>query len=543
MTWRGFLEFLVIEIGFMLFATALEIRLDLETKFVPGGHTTCGVLLCREEGTYPRINLISQMDVFRSRGDTGSSVKVASLTEGQPTLSRMWSGLKVDGAWAKQKAEITLHLVEEIDCRQAEFSCRLSFVDGLGLQRVSVSRVGGSGQEIAIDEPEVHTNVLSESVPAFTGAAALQLSAIIQQTHSSLEGALRQLQARLDDTSRLSENRLEDKLSKVVDAVDRLERNIEKDRQRDACQNSSLTQVNEKLKNTSERLKSIETNVVGLHVTMQKVIESNAQIDLKVGSFNALSENQISAFYKASMNVSDYIHNSVAEALHSSQVAILNQLESEDGFGRVKLSTCEKDSFTQPSLAADRVVVPLDQGAPYLCDTVTDGGGWVVIQRRSTGSVDFYQDWDTYKAGFGSLDGDFWLGNEKIYALTSTKPHEIMISLKLNGISKFAHYDYFSISNETSGYRLNIGQYSGTAGDSMQTHRNMAFSTLDKDHDLHKTLNCAKEFQGAWWYRSCHSSNLNGRWGDRGDRGPSWSSISRSQPVTFSEMKIRSMPT
>lgn len=33
-----------------------------------------------------------------------------------------------------------------------------------------------------------------------------------------------------------------------------------------------------------------------------------------------------------------------------------------------------------------------------------------VIQHRSTGNVNFDRDWDEYKRGFGSPDGDHWLG-------------------------------------------------------------------------------------------------------------------------------------
>ena len=37
----------------------------------------------------------------------------------------------------------------------------------------------------------------------------------------------------------------------------------------------------------------------------------------------------------------------------------------------------------------------------------------------------------------------------------------------------------------------------------------MQFSTKDQDSDLH-SASCAQLFKGAWWYKSCHASNLNG---------------------------------
>ena len=45
------------------------------------------------------------------------------------------------------------------------------------------------------------------------------------------------------------------------------------------------------------------------------------------------------------------------------------------------------------------------------CDTVTDGGGWLVVHRRmSNGSETFHRNWSDYEMGFGSLTGELWYG-------------------------------------------------------------------------------------------------------------------------------------
>lgn len=47
-----------------------------------------------------------------------------------------------------------------------------------------------------------------------------------------------------------------------------------------------------------------------------------------------------------------------------------------------------------------------------------NGGGWTVIQRRKIGLTSFNRDWKQYKNGFGTIRGDFWLGNEHIFRMT-----------------------------------------------------------------------------------------------------------------------------
>ncbi|XP_057578616.1 ficolin-2 isoform X2 [Hippopotamus amphibius kiboko] len=148
-----------------------------------------------------------------------------------------------------------------------------------------------------------------------------------------------------------------------------------------------------------------------------------------------------------------------------------------------------------------------------LCDMDVDGGGWTVFQRRMDGSVDFYRDWAAYKQGFGHQLGEFWLGNDNIHALTSQGTSELRVDLvDFEGNRQFAKYRSFKMAGEKEKYKLVLGSFvEGTAGDSLTSHSNQAFSTKDRDNDKN-TANCAVQCQGAWWYNSCQESNLNGRY-------------------------------
>ena len=112
-------------------------------------------------------------------------------------------------------------------------------------------------------------------------------------------------------------------------------------------------------------------------------------------------------------------------------------------------------------------------GLKVYCDMDTDGGGWIVFQRREDGSVDFYRDWIEYATGFGNLSGEHWLGNDNLERLTTDGSHGTwMLRIELEDWSDqvaFAKYNNFSISGDN--YTLNIGEYdvNSTAGDSLLT--------------------------------------------------------------------------
>ncbi|XP_074629262.1 microfibril-associated glycoprotein 4-like [Acropora palmata] len=176
------------------------------------------------------------------------------------------------------------------------------------------------------------------------------------------------------------------------------------------------------------------------------------------------------------------------------------------------------------------------------CDHKTAGGGWTVFQKRFDGSVDFYRTWDAFKRGFGNLKGEFWLGLDKIHRLTVSSNNTLRVDLEDNlGNTAFAEYSLFTVASEQENYQLNLGRYSGTAGESLSYHHGRAFSTLDRDNDGYSG-NCAVLHHGAWWYNNCYYSNLNGRYlnGTISTQGMSWHRWKNSHySVPRSEMKIR----
>ncbi|XP_037710486.1 fibrinogen-like protein A [Drosophila subpulchrella] len=129
--------------------------------------------------------------------------------------------------------------------------------------------------------------------------------------------------------------------------------------------------------------------------------------------------------------------------------------------------------------------------------------GWMIFQRRSDASENFNRDWKHYKAGFGNIKRDFFIGLEKLHLITKAHHCQVLIELRdKKGHRRYAHYDQIEIGSEKESYVLKVvGSYSGTAGDSLKYHENAKFSTYDRDNDLH-TENCAKHHHGGWWFKN-----------------------------------------
>ncbi|KAF1382071.1 hypothetical protein PFLUV_G00160630 [Perca fluviatilis] len=179
-------------------------------------------------------------------------------------------------------------------------------------------------------------------------------------------------------------------------------------------------------------------------------------------------------------------------------------------------------------------------GTPMMvyCDMETDGGGWTVFQRRKDGSVDFFRGWKDYTKGFGSLSGEFWLGLESLYNLTAMTRMSLRVDLRDKGEAVFAKYSTFELLKRN--YKLNVGGYSGTAGDSFSYHNQQVFSTKDRDLAPFITR-CAISYRGGWWYKNCHEANLNGVYGiEVHHQGVIWTSWKGKEvSIPFTEMKLR----
>uniref|UniRef100_A0A673K2X1 Tenascin-like n=1 Tax=Sinocyclocheilus rhinocerous TaxID=307959 RepID=A0A673K2X1_9TELE len=174
------------------------------------------------------------------------------------------------------------------------------------------------------------------------------------------------------------------------------------------------------------------------------------------------------------------------------------------------------------------------------CDMSTDGGGWMVFLRRQSGKVDFYRNWRNYSAGFGDTNDEFWLGLSNLHKITSAGQYELRVDLRDGQESVFAVYDKFYIADPRSRYKIQIGAYSGTAGDSLSYHQNRPFSTYNNDNDIAVT-NCALSYKGAFWYKNCHRVNLMGKYGDSShSKGINWFHWKgHEHSIPFTEMKIR----
>ena len=562
----------------ILFSTGLEFTFDRNKQTFPGSSFPCGVLLCQQNSqssSDDNLHTMTSMTLFKTSPSVvstsgnnrpGQPKTLATVSTDQPELEQVSQGRKVHGLLKDGRASLRVELSKQTDC-QAEFTCQVRGVES-------------QGKEVLRSHSLLQPHDQSDITPRDTGMAPVviaQMLTVIQALDvkfAVLEKTTEKLEEKLEKTTESIEdklNKLDDKLCKLDPELSAIDSKAIQDKvlnsMNDKIQEhfSEVMNVSERTDDTLERtvtlLKSLNSNnknfqeniMENYQNLLQNVTNDLGEVFTRTNQLTQTIENSLISF-KDGLDISwqrleTSTNNSAIKAftaLHhmTSELnsTLLTNMESAlTNFFTIK--TCEKNApfLLAPPSYPYPLFYPRDIPeiqSPLLCDTTTDNGGWIVIQRRHDGEVDFYRTWDNYKNGFGTLDTEFWLGNEKIHAITSTGGYELRVDLKYNGQSKYARYDRFSIADESNNYKLTVGSYSGTAGDSLTHHNGSPFTTKDRDNDSWGG-NCAVEYTGAWWYKDCHQSNLNGKWKAGGYKGPSWNVLTGSDPADFTEMKIR----
>ncbi|XP_063427716.1 ryncolin-1-like [Mytilus trossulus] len=282
-----------------------------------------------------------------------------------------------------------------------------------------------------------------------------------------------------------------------------------------------MTKVNSRIK---EYVSNAFENMKGnLTVNIRKEIKDYFD-DMKQNSTDAISEARRTAEGKIKKEIKGYF-NDMKQNSTDSISEVLTPRDCSD-LDRKKIRSGVYKIFPEGTA-----------GYNVFCDMKTDGGGWTVFQHRQDGKVDFFRGWKEYAKGFGDVNTEFWLGNDKLHDLTSQGSYELRVDLEdFNGDKWYAKYSTFNIGDQSTNYTLTVNGYSGTAGDALRFHNGHTFNTKDNDQ-----RECSKSYKGGWWYGACHHANLNGLYvGNKKDyKGLRWKQLDDTQSMKTTSMMIR----
>ena len=161
-------------------------------------------------------------------------------------------------------------------------------------------------------------------------------------------------------------------------------------------------------------------------------------------------------------------------------------------------------------IAATEIIEDRQEG---VCDTVTRGGGWLVIARRVSApafldfdavpSTLFVRGWMEFEEGFGQLSDNFWWGLQGIHQQTNAVETELLMVFRLRSTKVWRHvyYERFHVGGPETNYTLTIDGYSGDVYNSFDYVNGSKFSTWDRDND-NQPGNCLWGLdprQAGWW--------------------------------------------
>lgn len=163
--------------------------------------------------------------------------------------------------------------------------------------------------------------------------------------------------------------------------------------------------------------------------------------------------------------------------------------------------------------------------------------GWMVVQRRFSGELDFNRTWEEYKQGFGDLSSEFWLGNECIWSVVNSSGFRLSVKILLGGNQASS----FSMSgkatnhfcSEAEDYQLFYHQVAYAPFTSSQYPLSgSSFMTWDKQ----QIRPGCPPLDGGWWYseRNCSIRTTNPNSAYKVNRSPTDGELYRGYLNIFS---------
>ena len=132
---------------------------------------------------------------------------------------------------------------------------------------------------------------------------------------------------------------------------------------------------------------------------------------------------------------------------------------------------CNRSSYMTPFTMSNRVY----------CDMTTHEGGWTVILRSGTtatskSSKNFSPSFEDFHNGYGSPEGDYWLGLNTLACMTKLQSNEMLVKLNFtDGTAAEIEYEHISIDSMSNGCRLTVNGPSNSALDGLGSQNGKSF--------------------------------------------------------------------
>ncbi|XP_059167557.1 angiopoietin-related protein 7-like [Physella acuta] len=547
------------------------LKVDMTREhFYHGKSLFCAQLQCTENITEDtQMSALVNMSVYRISEPEGK-ILLASIS-GSDSKVRDYkiSGILSEGKLSKHHGELVLSFSNTSACNLHQYKCQVYFTNKTGDMAMLENRTTSYEREkikksVLLMNLKAETlnyvktvDTMADFLKSFEDPEKLKgadMSMSLQMSHSARDGYSDDT-AQIPSSTELNNSNRHISSTNAIDVLGARINNITEHMQTVNARIRAIDVVGAKINNITEHMQTVNDKLRAIDVVDAKInnITEHMQtvndklraievVDAKINNFTQQMRTVNDRLRTIDVNLNESLTRNnqtklMKEALNTTVQEMKNEYDRNPVFTRTILQ-CKKNNNTN---VPERTLLKLDKDKLTLCDTKSDGGGWIIIQRRVLGDVNFTRDWNDYKNGFGSVIGDFWLGNDWISNLTMMGYNELRIDMTQKGIKYYAHYDHFKVDNEAALYKINISSFSGNVLDKLNYHHGMKFSTIDRDNDLYSE-HCAERYcKGGWWYNNCEFVNLNGVWGSRDDNaGINWDNLSGDGfTVDTVEMKIR----